>query len=149
MPKLSDEKRTRLENLTVELLLQIRSEYLANGANALKHWDQLQSRMLGAARTTDSVPEWLSAMCRSLQLGAPRSSTCSAASALQREVVDCGGASLWLDLVEREYSYLLAKTRLESETRRAAKDGLVERIAVMTTEEVEHTFGLEIAKEET
>jgi hypothetical protein len=121
MPRLSEEKRTRLENLSVALLLELRREYLAAGASPLKHWDQMQSRMLGAARTTDSVPEWLSTMCRSLQLGAPRSSTWSAASALHREVTECGPAA-WLDLVERECSYLMAKARLESETRKAQRE---------------------------
>lgn len=144
---ISEDVRAKWEHLTVALLLELRRAYLAAGASALKHWDQLQSRMLAAARTTDSVPEWLAAMCRSLQLGAPSSSTCSAASALQRAVVDGPGAAAWLDMVEREYSYLLAKARLEAERRREAKGaGLGEKIASMSPEEMEQMFGLEVAK---
>lgn len=122
MAKLTDEARARLENLTVTLLLELRREYLGTpGCSVLKHWDQLQSRLVAAARTTENVPEWLSAMCRSLQLGAPRSSTCSAAAAVQRAAAEVGPAA-WLDLLEREHAYLLAQARLQAEKRKAQAD---------------------------
>lgn len=148
MARLSDDGRTRLEGLTVTLLLELRREYLAAGASALKHWDQLQSRMLAAARTTDSVPEWLSSMCRALQLGAPLSSTCSAASALQRAVLADGGrAAEWLDLLEREHAFLIASARLEAERRKETKDaGLAEKIASMDADRMAEIFGLEIER---
>ena len=110
--------RERLRTLTVEVLLQIRREYLGTGASALKHWAQLQDRMRSAARTTTTPEEWATAMCRSLRLPALHSSTCSALMDLVHVVTEKKCATEWLDLIEREYGYLLALARLASEKAR-------------------------------
>lgn len=120
-----DEQQKRvLERLTVDLLMEIRAAYLATpGCSALKHWDQLQSRMRVASRTCASVQEWVTAMHRGLQLPAPRSSTSSVIQALVNEVdIMQRGQVAWLDLVEREYACLLSRCRLEAERRRDARD---------------------------
>ncbi len=120
-----DEQQKRvLERLTVDLLMEIRAAYLATpGCSALKHWDQMQSRMRVASRTCSSVQEWATAMHRGLQLPAPRSSTSSALWALVNEVdIMQRGQAAWLDLVEREYAYLLSRCRLEAERRRDARE---------------------------
>lgn len=113
------ETRTRLIDLTVTYLLDVRAMYLAAGANPLKHWDQLQSRLMAAARSSTTASEWGTRLLRGLQIGSPSSSTSSALVAL----VDAVGPDSrdWLDLIEREYGLVLAKARLESERRRTER----------------------------
>ena len=120
MARLNEDVKETLRNLTVLVLLDLRAAYLAAGASPLRHWDQLLDRLRAAARTSAGVEEWHSAMCRSLQLPAPSSSACSA---LDELVMTVGPLrSEWLDLLEREHGYLLAKSRLEAERRRDARD---------------------------
>lgn len=105
---------------TVDVLLELRGAYLRSGANPLKAWDQIADRLRAAARTTANVPEWLTAMSRSLQLGAPSSSLSSAA---ERLTAAAGARPVdWLDLLEREHGYVIARTRLAAEKRRAARN---------------------------
>lgn len=116
---LNEVEKEKLRDLTVDVLLELRAAYLRTpGVNALKHWDQLQDRMRLAARTATSPEEWSTVISRSLKVGAPNV-TCSAAiMALSAEVFEKRCATAWLDLVEAEYGYLMAKTRLLSEQRR-------------------------------
>ena len=120
---MTEQEKRVLERLTVDLLMEIRAAYLATpGCSALKHWDQLQSRMRVASRTCSTVEEWSTAMHRGLQLPAPRNSTCLALSKLVGAVAEIPrGQSAWLDMVEREYAYLLSRCRLESERRKEQK----------------------------
>jgi hypothetical protein len=115
--RLEEDQREHLVYLTVTVLLEIRRAYLAVGGSPLRHWDQITDRLRAAARTTASVPEWTTAMHRSLQLGAPSSSASSAIEALTIAVVEVG-APAWLDLLEREHGYVIARTRLAVEQRR-------------------------------
>lgn len=122
MGKLSEKRLDELRDKTVNLLLEMRAAYLANGANALKHWDQIHDRMRAAARTTTTVEEWTSAMLRGLQLSAPSSSISSRAVELSDDVVAQGAKTAWLDLLEREHAYLIAMARLEAEDRKKTKE---------------------------
>lgn len=110
--------RERLRALTVEVLLDLRAEYLASGASPLKHWTQLQDRMRAAARTTTSVPGWVTALARSLGLGAPTRARSGSTLALQEAVTEAARPSRWLDLVEEEHAYLIALARLRAEQRK-------------------------------
>lgn len=117
MAKLSEQTRAELLNQTVSVLLDLRSVYLANGASPLKHWDQILDRMRAATRTTSSVPEWVTAVARGLQIGTLTSFGCSSVDALVRGVGS--NASGWLDFVEREHGYIIACARIEADKRRA------------------------------
>lgn len=112
---LDEQSKKQLRDLTVEVLLSMRREYLAAGANALKHWDQLQDRMRSAARTTTTPEEWATAMCRSLRLAALHKESCSDLYQLAELVHEKQCAGDWLSLLEREYGYLIALARLASE----------------------------------
>jgi hypothetical protein len=101
----------------VALLMELRRAYLAAGGSPLKHWDQITDRLRAAARTSATVPEWTTALMRSLQLGAPSRSLSSAIDALAVAVTEVGAAA-WLDLLEREHGYVMARARLEAERRR-------------------------------
>lgn len=75
----------RSQTLTVELLLALRRELLATGASALGHWDQLQSRLTIASRTSADLSSWFSTMCRQLNLPAV-----SSVSSKARDAADLG-----------------------------------------------------------
>ena len=120
---LDEKAKERLRTQTVEVLLEFRAAYLASpGANALKHWDQLQERLRAAARTTASPEEWATKMRRDLNLGASSSSGSRALIDLVHEVTERSARREWLDLLEREHGYLIALARLTAEKRKETKD---------------------------
>lgn len=113
-------RRDRVIDAVVELLLEARREYLAGGANALKHWQQIHDRALLATRTSQRISEWVSALSHGLQLGSPSSSRSSATMALANEV-DADDAEA-IDLIEDELGYIMARCRLEAERRRDERE---------------------------
>lgn len=115
------EKRERWRKLTVDLVMAVRSEYLASGASALSHWDQLKDRMLASARTSQGASEWVTALCRRLSLAAPGKPLSSATESLVSDVESAGprGELEFLAFVEAEYGLVLARARLEGERRRS------------------------------
>jgi hypothetical protein len=120
---LSKERKERLRNETVDLLLEMRAAYLAGGSpNVLHHWDIMQSRMRIAARSTSSVEEWATSMSRALQLQAPSVSYSVSLRALADDVREVRAARDFLQLVEDEYGYLMALARGIAEQRKATKE---------------------------
>ena len=119
---LDDQQRERLRTLTVEVILAVRREYLASGANALTHWDQIQDRMRMATRTTTSPEEWATALCRSLRLPALHSVSCLALLDLANAVRDMKCAPSWLDQCEREYGWIIALARRSAEQARERRE---------------------------
>lgn len=116
--RLDEAQKESLSGLTVAVVVEARFAASRAGANPLKVWDQVQDRVRMAARTTSSVEEWGTSLCRSLQLAAPGNSLSSALVRLADEVRRLGAAVAWLDLVEREYTYLMASAKLVTEQRR-------------------------------
>lgn len=123
MARLTEEQKERLRTLTVEFLLEVRRAYLMAGASPLKHWDQLQSRMLSAARRSATADEWTTAVLRGLQLPALGGSRKGGNSAsrvlidLTSTIREADGAGEWLDMIQREYGLLMAMTREAAEKR--------------------------------
>lgn len=118
---LNDEQKETLRNLTVELLLDLRAAYLQTpGCNVLKHWTTLQDRMRSAARTCESPEEWVTTMIRTLQLHAATESSSRSSRDLADAVRELGAAHAWLDLVEREFGYLIASARGLADQRKEA-----------------------------
>lgn len=113
-------RRDRIIDAVVVMLLEVRAEYLAGGANALKHWQQLHDRALLATRTSSRISEWTTTLARALQLGSPSKSRSSAMITLCEEV-DADDAEA-LDLIEDELGYVMARCRLEAERRKAARE---------------------------
>lgn len=123
MARLDEAAKEKLRTLTVEVLLDVRAAYLKTpGCSVLKHWDQLQDRMRAAARTSASPEEWATALCRTLQLGAPSPANCRSLVDLVHEVTERQCRREWLDIVEREYGYLMALARKSAEARREARE---------------------------
>lgn len=118
----SEATKEALSDATVDVVMELRRQYLAGGANALKHWDQITDRMRAATRTTSGPEEWCTKLCRDLQIAAPSSGLSSSLESLAEMVRRSpGGARAWLALVEREYAYMIAKSRRLAEERRAER----------------------------
>ena len=124
MAKLSDEKAEKLRTLTVEFVLEVRAAYLKNGGGPLKHWEQIQARMIGAARRSATADEWATAVVRRLQLPALGSNGSRALHDLCAAVRESGATGEWLTMIEREYGLLLAMARRISEERRDAREAM-------------------------
>ena len=108
--------------LTVALILAVRREYLQTAqANMLTHWDQITERMRACARTCASAEEWTTKLIRDLRIPSPGKDLSSGISAVTSWVRTHHAEAAWLGLIEREYGYLIACARLESERRREAR----------------------------
>ena len=109
-----------VRDAAVNLVMELRSEYLRAGASALDHWDHLQSRLIFALRSSETIEQAVTAYRMRLQLGAPSSGSSSAAVALVDAAdVDARHA---LDLIESEVGLVMARARLEAERRKAARE---------------------------
>lgn len=117
---IDESTKERLRTLTVEVVLEMRAAYLrTSGVNILKHWDQIQERMRSAAKMTAGPEEWATAMARSLRLDAPSSRYSEALLALTHDVHEASCAGEWLDLLEREYAFLVVMARSCADKRKA------------------------------
>lgn len=122
MGKLDEAKRRALLDRTVTVVLEMRAMYLAGGANPLEHWKQVENRLRMAARTTASVAEWVTEMQKRLQIEAPSSKLSTSILELVEESA-CIPSPAFLDLVEREYGYIMAIARAEADDRREQRKG--------------------------
>lgn len=120
---LDEAKREALVAATVAFLAQVRATYLRTpGASPLKHWDVLQERVRMAGRTSSNVREWSTTLARVLRLPAPGSSLSVSLSALEDAVRAAGGDAPWLEMLDREYAYVLAELRLWCDQKRDARE---------------------------
>lgn len=134
--KLKDDQAERLRTLTVEFLLDLYRQALQNGWNPLDLWDQISNRMRAAARTSASPDEWTSAMLRSLKLSAPSKDSSRSLIDLSNTVREWGCAVAWLNIVDREFGYIIALTKSLNEDRKAARLAAMNPTPV--TEETPH-----------
>lgn len=116
--RLTLNERERLLDKTVRVVLAIRAQYLANGANALKHWQQIHDRLRISTATAGSVEEWVTLMCSGLRLPTPSKDLSSAMVELATEESCNANATQWLELMEREHAYVMALARAEAEDRK-------------------------------
>ena len=117
------EMQDRLVMLTTDVLIEVRAQYLAGGANALKHWDQISDRMRAATRTQATPQAWCTKLLRDLQISTPSSSTSSALEVLCEAVGILGrsGPAEWLRLIDAEHAFVIARVRTMAEERREAR----------------------------
>jgi hypothetical protein len=130
---LSEQHADKARTALVEFILAARRRYLRTygAAVVLKHWEQLQGRILSAARRCGTVDEWTTAVLRGLQL--PTTLDKLGAQTLwdlSKVARDHGDREV-LDLVERETGLLMAMARLITETRaeeRRAHEGEIDDV---------------------
>ncbi len=92
-------KHDLLETALVEMIVVLRDAFLrsCNGRPPMSYWDQIQTRVRGAARTSATAAEWVTAAQRGLRLGAPSSSDCLA---INRLVAICDEYGMDLEAME-------------------------------------------------
>lgn len=103
---------------TVQFLLAARAQFLKTGASPLTHWSQMTTRLQLTPQTCTSVEEMTSRYLRDLRIEAPSRDSSSAMEELRRVVAENGGAVAWLDFVEREAAFLIARARNLADERR-------------------------------
>jgi len=132
---LDEEAKENLRTLTVEVLLAMRAAYLQTpGANALKHWVQIQERSHAAALTCSSPEEWCTKLQRDLRIQSLSSLASDSVVTLVHEVTERSARTVWLNLLEDELGYLMALCRLESERRKEAQQRSTEEAAATRTQ---------------
>lgn len=110
---------TDLTDVVVRWVLAARAEFLAQGANSLSHWEQIETRMRAAAKMTTTAPEWMTRTLRGLRIVGQSRSLSLATVALAAAVGDRPG--VLLDLIDRDSAYILALARSEAERRKRAR----------------------------
>jgi hypothetical protein len=122
---LSEQSKEKLRSLTIDLVLDLRAEYLHSGhGNVLKHWEQLETRMQAAARTSGSAEEFVTSYCSGLQLVGLGKPSSRALSELVDTVREMGCASEWLAMLDSnggEISYIMSLARRSAEQRADAR----------------------------
>lgn len=113
-----------MRSLLVDLMIALRSQAHGEGASPLKTWDQLESRMLAAARTSSGWMEWPTKVKSGLKLAAPRKETSSAILALVQHLDAMGSVGMitpteFLQRVETEVALLIAMARDRTEKNRS------------------------------
>lgn len=105
----------------VRLVLAVRAQYLAAyPRGALKHWQQIQSRLLAAARRTGTAAELSTDLMRGLQIGAPsrESSLAIEDLGLAAQPLSAHRMMTW---IERNHALVMARARLAAEARQEAR----------------------------
>jgi hypothetical protein len=124
-----------LRTQTVEVVLELRRIYLRSGANALKHWEQITTRLRSATRRTSTVSAWATAMMKGLALGGPDRSLSSDIVRLER-LARRVGERTWIRQLEDEHTLIIAEAQLEAERRRdEAADAAQDRKARKAAED--------------
>lgn len=119
---LTTNQRKQLETAIVEMLLEIRSDYLheVGGRPAMDYWEQLQNRMRSAARTTQTASEWVTLVARRMRIPSLGKRACQALVELVRLCDESDAHIDALDMVERDSGLLVALARLTVEQRKEA-----------------------------
>lgn len=123
MSSLPESRKQELRDATVDVVMELRRAYLMmSSCSVLKHWTQIQERLRAAARTTESVEEWSTKMCRSLGLACLGTEGAGRLVALKSIVGD--DRASWLDLLEKEYGAIMAAARLRVEEQKRLNRGV-------------------------
>lgn len=121
----------RFRDKLVTYLLALRGEYLKAGASPLKHWEQMQTRILSGVKTSGNLAEFGTALQRSLLLASVGNSASSALLDLCQyaaELEEDTGYSeaRLLGIVESQLGLIMAEMRLEAERRKAEREAAQE-----------------------
>lgn len=114
-----EQQREAVRDAAVALVMETRAEFLASGASALTHWDQLHDRLLVSMRSSETVETLVTAWRKGLRLGAP-SLPSSEASQRLVEAADADAQEM-IEMLEAEIGLVMARARLEAERRKEAR----------------------------
>jgi hypothetical protein len=114
-----------LGGVVVAWVVALRREYLASPqANQLAHWDRLQTRMRGSARTAAGAAEWITDVRRRMVPGkAPSRDSARCSEALLSEVRDQRlSGSAFLEWIEHHVGSVLAEAMVQVDEAKEAKN---------------------------
>lgn len=117
------EQEDLFRELTADVILDMRAQYLAGGGNAVTHWDRLTSCATSALKKRPTAAKWVTEMVRALRLGAPSSKLSASATTLEREVDLRGLSREWKGLMRSEMAMVIADARMEALARKEAREG--------------------------
>lgn len=117
-------KHDLLETALVEMIVVLRDAFLrsCNGRPPMSYWDQIQTRVRGAARTSATAAEWITAAQKGLRIGAPSSSDCLVINRLVAICDEYGMDLEAMEFIEREIGFLLSSAREIVDARKAARE---------------------------
>lgn len=111
------ETKEETRERTAEIVRLARDQYIQNGANPKKAWEQISTRMASAARRSDSVQSWVSRFLRDLQISDPGD--------------EISEYSVWISgnveyqefsrFIDDEYQYIIALARLSHQNKKKEK----------------------------
>lgn len=112
---MTPEDEDLLRFATIEVVDRVSRDAMRWGANPLKLWGQVSTRIIAAARTSTGAHEWSSKLMRSLRIESPSRESSRAIGELVAAVgLD---SDAWLSLVEREAGYIIAAVRVRRDDR--------------------------------
>lgn len=109
------------EHVVSDLILELRRQYLAQGANPMSHWEQIGTRLASAERRSHDPRSWLSLMMRSLQISAPSASLALAGDAVFKQFDQRLPA--WRRLLQKP-GLLMTLARVEAQRRKELGPGV-------------------------
>lgn len=120
---MDDLDESALRAATVKVVDVLAKDAIFWGANPLKLWDQVATRIRSSARQSTSPQEWGSRMLRGLRVTTPSVASSQALTELAAAVGPSTKiASAWLQMVERETGFLIAEVRASREEKKAQRE---------------------------
>lgn len=117
---LDAKERKQLEDLTVEMVLTLRSAYLTElgGRPPPDYWTQFQNRMIAASQMTVTASEWTGMMQETLGIGSLNSSQSRDLVKLDRFCSEHEAHEEFLDFIQREHALVVALCQIVVEERK-------------------------------
>lgn len=117
-----------IRNRTVTLILAARATFLGlPGTSALTHWSRLSDRLRAATRQSSEPREWCTRFLKGLGIVTPEESLSEAIDSVVTTVRNHRLEADWMEMLDREWGYLMALARVQAQERREAREaaGLV------------------------
>ena len=118
-----EERLQVLRDVIVGFLIQVKKQYLAKKeVNKLKALGQIQTRLMVATNTTETVQQWMSSVCQSLRLTPPNNALSASMIELSEIVYNESMNDDFSFLVQEEIPLLIAMMQDELEKAREKKE---------------------------
>jgi hypothetical protein len=119
---MNQELKKQATELTIELLLLLRKEFLEQGASSLSHWEQMQTRLAIASRTAATIDLWYSTLLRGLRLEGLNLRCCESFELLRGFLLTAQIEQEWIAEMDKILPAIIAKTRVAAESRKNWKE---------------------------
>jgi hypothetical protein len=118
---MTEQEKDGLRAITVDVLDHVARLAIRHGVKPMKLWDMVQTRMRSAARRSGNAEQWCSHLLRGMLVTTPDAAASYAIDSLVAAVgPDAIVRREWLQLIQLEGTYLLARLRVRREDKKAA-----------------------------